>query len=358
MQNNGTIDQKGANLFTLDQYGFREFRSCLSKPLEVFEEWKSLLDDNIPVDIVYFHYTKAFDSVPHKRLLTKIKSYGIEENIYNWIKSFLNDRKQRVVLNDFKSAWTTMTSGVPRGSVLGPLLFLLYINDLPDNVKYCQVKIFADDTKKYSPSNCQAQHIQNDIESLKDRSKTWQLPSNSDKCSVLHLDSSNQRNGHYMVDDLTQIHTMIKSVESIRDLGIIADKKFKFDKHIVEIAKKASGVLTSIQRTMKFVNKETFNALYKSLVRPILEYCAPVWNLCKVKQIKILESVQTQATKLVKELKNKSYTERLLFLDLQTLSYRIRRGDMITTFKILHGTIDTDSKVFLHKVLQLLEDRI
>ena len=100
---------------------------------------------------------------------------------------------------------------------------------------------------------------------------------------------------------------------------------------------------------MKFVNKETFNALYKSLVRPILEYCAPVWNPCKVKQIKTLESVQRRATKLVKELKNKSYTERLLFLDLPTLSYRRRRGDMITTFKMLHGMIDTDSKVFFER---------
>ena len=337
------------NLFTPDQYGFREFRSCLSQLLEVFEEWTSLLDDNIPVDIVYFDFAKAFDSVPHKRLLTKIKSYGIEGNIYNWIKSFLTGRKQRVVLNGFKSEWTTVISGVPQGSVLGPLLFLLYINDLPDNVKYCQVKIFADDTKIYSPSNRQAQQIQNDIESLKNWSKTWQLPFNSDKCSVLHLGSSNHRNGYYMLDDLTQTHTMIKSVESIRDLGIIADNKFKFDKHIAEIAKKASGVLASIKRTMKFVNKETFNALYKSLVRPILEYCAPVWNPCKVKQIKTLESVQRRATKLVKELKNKSYTERLLFLNLPTLSYRRRRGDMITTFKILHGMIDTDSKVFFER---------
>ena len=337
------------NLFTPDRYGFREFRSCLSQLLEVFEEWTSLLDDNIPVDIVYFDFAKAFDSVPHKRLLTKIKSYGIEGNIYNWIKSFLTDRKQRVVLNGFKSEWTTVTSGVPQGSVLGPLLFLLYINDLPDNVKYCQVKIFADDTKIYFPSNCQAQHIQNDIESLKNWSKTWQLPFNSDKCSVLHLGSSNQGNEYYVLDDLTQTDTMIKSVESIRDLGIIADNKFKFDKHIAEIAKKASGVLASIKRTMKFVNKETFNALYKSLVRPILEYCAPVWNPCKVKQIKTLESVQRRATKLVKELKNKSYTERLLFLDLSTLSYRRRRGDMITTFKMLHGMIDTDSKVFFER---------
>ena len=94
----------------------------------------------------------------------------------------------------------------------------------------------------------------------------WRKTFNSDKCSVLHLGSSNQRNQYYMLDDLTQTDTMIKSVESIRDLGIIADKKFKFDKHIAEIAKKASGVLASIKRTMKFVNKETFNARYKSLV--------------------------------------------------------------------------------------------
>ena len=142
---------------------------------------------------------------------------------------------------------------------------------------------------------------------------------------------------------------MIELVDSIRDLGIIADNKLKFDKHIAEIAKRANSGLASIKRTMKFVNKETFNALYKSLVRPILEYCAPVWNPYKIKQIKTLESVQRRATRLVKEVKNKSYTERLLSLDLPTLSYRRRRGDMITTFKILHGMIDTDRKIFFER---------
>ena len=100
---------------------------------------------------------------------------------------------------------------------------------------------------------------------------------------------------------------------------------------------------------MKFINKETFNALYKILVRPILKYCAPVWNPYKVKQIKTLESVQRRAAKLVKEVNNKSYTERLHSLDLPTLSYRRRRGDLITAFKILHGMIDTDCKIFFER---------
>ena len=132
-------------LFSNDQYGFRAKRSCVTQLLEALEERTSLLDGGKSIDVIYFDFAKAFDSVPHQRLLSKLNSYGISGKVLQWIATFLRDRKQRVVLNGYKSSWTNVLSGVPQGSVLGPLLFLIYINDLPDCIESSSAKIFADD---------------------------------------------------------------------------------------------------------------------------------------------------------------------------------------------------------------------
>ena len=147
---NAIVDHLEKNsLFSNSQWGFRGKRSCASQLLKVFEEVTAYIEEDHCVDIIYFDLAKGFDSVPHERLLRKIESYGIDGNFLNWIKSFLRDRKQRVVLNGFKSSWSNVVSGVPQGSVLGPLLFLLYVNDLPECIENCKVAMFADDLKLY-----------------------------------------------------------------------------------------------------------------------------------------------------------------------------------------------------------------
>ena len=337
-------------LFSNDQYGFRAKRSCVTQLLEALEEWTSLLDEGNSIDVIYFDFAKAFDSVPHQRLLSKLNSYGIRGNVLQWITAFLRDRKQRVVLNGFKSSWTNVLSGVPQGSVLGPLLFLIYINDLPDCIESSSVKIFADDLKLYQKNSGSSQPVQDDINRIENWSSQWQLPLNAQKCSKLHVSCKNgegiDSNIYYIIDQKVNRRIEIKESEETKDLGVIIDTKLKFQKQIANCIKKANGVLASIKRTIKYLSIQTFNTLYKALVRPLLESAGAVWSPSLVKDIRSLESVQRRATKLVPSLRNLSYKDRLIALDLPTLAYRRKRGDMIMVFKIMKGIVDLHYTTF------------
>jgi hypothetical protein len=126
---------KENKFFTVHHHGFRKGRSCVTQLIEVVEKWTEELDNHNSIDTIYLDFHKSFDTVPHRRLIHKLKGYGILGNLLHWIEDFLNDRKQRVLLNGAHSAWSTVTSGLPQGSVLDPILFTIYINDLPDVIK-------------------------------------------------------------------------------------------------------------------------------------------------------------------------------------------------------------------------------
>ena len=143
----------------------------------------SNLDKGIPTDSIYLDFSKAFDTVPHQRLLIKLEGYGISDHVLNWIRDFLTNRSQQISVNGAKSSSAPVTSGVPQGSVLGPVLFIYYINDLP-SVTEGILKIFADDTKAYSTvqSDADSNKLQQCINDLTNWSEKWQLKFNSKKC--------------------------------------------------------------------------------------------------------------------------------------------------------------------------------
>ena len=134
-------------LFCDEQHGFVPGRSCMTQLLTCIDDWSEALDRGEPLDSVYLDFKKAFDTVPHERLIKKLVSYGIDGSVKNWISSFLHGRKQRVSIKGYTSEWSSVTSGIQQGSVLGPILFVVFINDLPDVVRNV-VRIFADDTKR------------------------------------------------------------------------------------------------------------------------------------------------------------------------------------------------------------------
>ena len=174
------------SLLSDNQFGFCRGRSCVSQLLVTINDWFKSLDKKIPVDAAYLDFRKAFDSVPHKRLLAKLHGYGIRGNILKWIKSFLSNRTQFVNINNQVSDHIDVTSGVPQGSVLGPCLFIYYINDLPDAVK-CLIQIFADDTKAYLPILTYHDNVnlQSSLDQMVRWSNKWLISFNAEKCKIL-----------------------------------------------------------------------------------------------------------------------------------------------------------------------------
>lgn len=331
IRNNVVDNLEKQGLIHLDQHGFRQGRSCCTQLLEVMEIWTRWFDLGLPWDTIYTDFSKAFDSVPHKRLLLKVKSYGIRGNLLNWIEDFLSDRKQRVVLGSQKSSWKPVTSGIPQGSVLGPILFIIFINDMPKMVESL-MKLFADDSKifKAIESFHDISVIQDDINKLIHWSIIWQLPINIGKCKCLHYGKNNPHHT-YSIGNTDLIND-----ETEKDVGVTFDSSLEFRIHIKSMISKANSRVGLIKRSFSKLSIQSFKLLYKSLVRPILEYCSSIWfPLFKTDSIEI-EKVQRRATKLVPFLKNKSYTERLRVLNLTTLAYRRNRTDVLQVFRIIH----------------------
>ena len=228
------------NLFCDEQHGFVPGRSCMTQLFVTLEIWSELLDSGAPVDVVYLDFRKAFDTVPHQRLpvLRKLKAYGIAGKLLNWTEDFLSGRRQRVVVNGKLSTWADILSGIPQGSVLGPILFVIFINDLPDAV-ISTTKIFADDTKLFRAVKSQEDHeiLQQDLDNLVDWSRLWQLGFNDDKCKTLHLGSSNLRMAYSMNTNTLGV------TRNEKDLGVFIE----FQAHVTKAVNKASRMLGQIR---------------------------------------------------------------------------------------------------------------
>ena len=195
------------------------------------DQWSKLLDEGGRVDSIYLDFKKAFDTVPHRRLIQKLASYSFSEEMIGWNKEFLNGREQFVTVNGATSSSTRVTSGIPQGSVLGPILFVIYINDLPANI-VTNVKMFADDTKIYKKigSAQDSLNLQRDLDSLEQWSNDWLLKFHPGKCAVLDVDLTKRKAEDQYEYKLE--NTILNHVEYEKDLGVITDTKLNFREHI------------------------------------------------------------------------------------------------------------------------------
>ena len=315
------------NLFCDNQHGFVPGRDCMTQLLLCIEEWTQLLEERKTIDIIYTDFAKAFDSVAHRRLIVKLKNLGINGNVLKWIDSLLTGRSQCVKVNDATSNWSNVLSGIPQGSVIGPILFVLFINDMPDLIRN-SCKLFADDCKLYSNGLSNGASIQADLNSLSDWSAKWQLPFNVDKCKVMHIGKKNER-FEYNMNGYT-----LEETNEEKDLGVYIDNALKFHVHTSAAIKKANRILGTIKKSCSTRDSTTISLLYKSMVRPHLEYGNLIWGPFYKGDIKLVEGVQRRATKMVRGLYNTAYEERLQFLKIPSLVYRRRRGDMIQVYKM------------------------
>jgi ribonucleases P/MRP protein subunit RPP40 len=323
------------------QHGFVKKRSCLTNLLEFLEFTGSQIDNGNAVDVIYLDFQKAFDKVPHRRLIAKLEAHGVGGSVAKWIADWLSEREQRVMLNQSVSDWSKVLSGVPQGSVLGPLLFVIYINDI-DTATVNKLLKFADDTKILSvvSSADQVRQLRLDLVNLFKWSQDWLMLFNLDKCKVMHFGKRNLKEQYYMGGRILEV------VDQEQDLGVIIQNDLKVTKQCVKAANTANRILGMISRTFVYKSSHIICQLYKSLVRPHLEYCAQTWRPHLEKDKLLLERVQRRATRMVSTFKGVSYSERLHVLKLTTLETRRLRGDLIQVFKIVKGFDDVNMSIF------------
>ena len=318
------------------QHGFRARSSVETAGLVHLNRITSALDKKLFVDVLYLDFAKAFDTVPHSLLKEKLWIYGIRGLLHAWISDYLSNRSQIVIVNGTYSRPTPITSGVVQGSVLGPLLFSLFINDVDECVSSSSIIKYADDIKlticypKEDGSQSKARDLQHDLAEVYFWSSHNGLSLNFSKCKVMHFGVNNPC-FPYVLDNVK-----LDNVPDLKDLGVVISKSCSFKEHISLIVSKANRFLGIINRTFVTKNRRVFLTLYKSHIRSILEYCSILWCPYHVTLSERVEAVQRRFTRFFPELRPLQYRDRLAQLNLLSLYARRLRYKLIYMFKIVN----------------------
>ena len=311
------------------QHGFLRGRSTVTQLLQVYHEAIEAQAKGKEIDIAYLDFAKTFDKVPHCALLNKLSRFGISGQLINWFQSYLSDRYQRVALQGTYSDWLQVLSGVPQGSILGPLLFLVYIDDIPQCIKHdSKVAIFADDSKLFKIIEKPSDKLSlQDLTQPSIWSDTWKMCLSIPKCKALNISRKKiptKREYHLNGSPLA-------TVSEIYDLCITVTNTLQWSQHIKLISSKANRTLGLIRRVCRDINDPDIKKLlYCSIVRPQLEYACELWSPYTSKDKLLLETVQRRATKLILNYAREiSYRDLLLKLSLLPLEYRREMKDMV-----------------------------
>ncbi len=327
------------------QHGFRACFSCTTQLIESVHDWALSLNEKrgnrvCQVDTILLDFSKAFDRVAHNRLLAKLQYYGIRGNMKLWIQSFLAGRTQKVSVNGVHSNPINVTSGVPQGSVLDPALFLLFINDIADDVKPdTGIRLFADDSILYRPIWNEADHhiLQQDLSHLLSWANKWQMDFNTSKCKVLTI-SLKKHPVHYAY---CMGNDFLEHVPSHGYLGVTISSNLHWSEHCQDIASKATRTLNVVRRTLHPCTKEVKERAYQTLVRPKLEYASAAWNPYTATDIKRIEQVQRNAARFVcnEYTRTAQVTNLVNSLGWQTLETRRRLALLTNLHNIIHNRV-------------------
>ena len=325
-----------------NQHGFRSKRSCETQLLGAVNDFTKALNSGEQIDALFLDFSKAFDKVPHERLCHKLSHYGINGHLLDWIKSFLTDRTQSVVIDGESSCPSTVLSGVPQGTVLAPLLFLIFINDITQDLQ-CTVRLYADDILIYNiihlPND--SEHLQQDLCTLQAWARRWQMEFNPTKC--VHLTISNKHHiiehNYYLFDHL------IQKVSKAKYLGITFDEHLTWKNHIHNIRHKANSALAFLRRNINHCPISVRSHCYKSFVRPILEYASPIWAPHLQSDICAIEKIQRSAARYT--MNNYSWrssvTNMLTSLNWPSLESRRTFCKLVMFYKIINCQMEVPS---------------
>ena len=335
------------------QHGFRSQRSCETQLVQFVHDIISNLDGALnrghkQTDLIIMDFAKAFDKVPHRSLLHKLEYYGIRGSTHKWIKSWLSVRTQQVVLDGQVSDPVTVLSGVPKGLVLGLVLFLIFINDMPDNIR-SPVCLFADDCVLYrnihSLQDCLT--LQEDLTSLGQWDADKQMKLNEAKCHSIRV----TRHQHHkqILFDYSLHNQLLENVQSAKYLGITITDNMDWDQHVSEISSKATKTLGFLRRNLAFAPRSTKEVAYKTLVRPKLEYEAPIWSPHSKLQIDQIEKVQrTAACWTCRRWRNTSCVgEMLNELEWPSLEAQRDQSSLLLFHKIHCGAVSNEKDKYM-----------
>ena len=328
------------NPLTTSQWGFLDGRSTVTALLSSTDEWFKALEDGLEICAVFFDFRKAFDSVPHAPLMAKVWSLGLDVNITRWLNNYLANRTQAVVVNGSESSVVPVRSGVPQGSVLGPLLFLIYIDDLPGYITNpgSKANLFADNVLLYHIISQAADYatLQMAISSIEAWSVANSLSFNTSKCKYMVI--SRKLTPSLPEMELQLNGEPLQRVESYKYLGLILSNNLSWSAHISSVCSKARQILGLLYRRFYSCSgPDALKQLYLSLVRPHLEYVCQIWDPHLVKDKKNLEDVQKFGLRLAAHQWDSNYQDLLELFQLPTLEERRLELKLGLLFKIIHN---------------------
>ena len=325
------------NLISRHQHAFLSNHSTLTNLLECTHDWQVSLNCHRSTDIAYVDLSRAFDSIVFEKLLFKLSFYGVSGSLLTWIKNFLYNRQQCVVMNNNFSLPTDVKSGVPQGSVLGPILFIVFINDIEAVCSgSCITKLFADDCKLYSDISLNGSIcLQQSLNNLCNYADVNQLSINILKCfilSILPRSCSLTSPCSYFINNVS-----LRSQSDANDLGISMSHDLSFKTHISNIVAKAYCRQSVLFRGFATRDLSFMRKAFITYIRPLLEYNSSIWNPSEIYLIDLIENIQREFSRRIPSLSDLSYRDRLEKLNLEPLELRRLRYDLGLYFKVLNN---------------------
>ena len=332
---------RGNQVIITLQSGFVPGDSTVNQLVDIYKTFCKALDEGKVVRAIFCDISKAFDRVRHKGLLFKLISVGIGGVLLNWFYDYLDNRVQRVVLPGTSSSWASVNTGVPQGSIRGPLLFLVYINDIVENIN-STIILFADDTSLYvivdNPTDA-TEKFNSDMEKIYQWASKWLVTFNPSKYESL-LFSRKHNRPHHSPSYMNQ--QPINEVNLHKHLGITFSSDCKWHHHITEFRTKAGHRINIIRKLKLTLDRKSLETLYFSFIRPLLEYADVVWDNCTQYEVDELEKIQIEAARIVTGA-TKSVSIDSLYTETgwETLSSRRLNHKPLLFFKMKSGLCPT-----------------